>query len=135
MFKLIKILNSGVNVPEPVQLKKDKDMVFDPGVALKFSGGILTMCSTTERPTHISHGYGKAGSDHAVCYEIFDNMLFEAEIADDPYELKVGDKIDLDTDNKGYTSLVSTVNTEEVATVIDLCGAKELGDKIVIKFN
>ena len=135
MFKLIKIQNSGVNVPELITLKKDEDTVFPAGVALVMKNGLINICDIDTKPTHISFGCGKAGKSEAVCFEIYGNMFFETELSDDIGDLKVGSNADLDTDPDGYVSFVSTANPSGFVRVCDTCGAKHIGNKIVVKFN
>lgn len=136
MFKLIKIINAGVNVPEPVALKKETSLFIEAGTALiKGTSGALSFCPSDEKPEFISIGRALAGEGEVSCYAVEDNMIFETRIAGNPSSLKVGDKIVLIEDDNGCTSYCSSVTTNGVATITDLCGAKESSDRINVKFE
>ena len=98
-------------------------------------GGISFTLYHDEKPEFISIGRAWAGEGEVSCYAVEDNMIFETRIAGNPSSLKVGDKIVLIEDDNGCTSYCSSVTTNGVATITDLCGAKESSDRINVKFE
>ena len=134
MFKLIKILNSGVNVPEPKAYPTSGDVALEVGGALVLRGGLLRSAEEVEHPEFIAASSAKRGEKTILAYEIFENMLFEAPILASPEGLTIGEKLTLyrvDTSAVG----VSSTTTAGVATIHDLMGAEKAGDKIVVQFK
>ena len=101
MFKLIKIQNSGVNVPEPMILGKSAGIEIKIGEALILEEGLLYPCTATTKPTHVAIRNANYDEDLAVVYEVNSNMLFETTVDDDPTDLKVGEKVTISTDEDG----------------------------------
>lgn len=134
MFKLIKILNSGVNVPENVKLPKSTSLEVKMGSALTLAGGSVANCGASAAPTYIAAQNAAAGESSVLCYAVSGNMLFETTVSAAPAALKIGDKVTLGTDADGAAVNVTATTTSGVATVIDLAGAKNAGDKITVKF-
>ncbi len=134
MFRLIKIENSGVNVPETLKLPKPASLAVKAGTALTLTGGYLTMCTSTSVPTHIS--LEAAGSDKSTvyCYAVNGNMRFETTVSANPSSLSLGDKVTLSSDANNCTVSVTATTTSGVATIVDLCNAKAIGDKVTVKF-
>ena len=134
MFKLIKIINSGVNVPEPKILKKGERTV-SSGEALVLSAGTLTPCPATTVPTHIALSGARADETSVACAEIMPNMVFECPVTEGtPLTITVGTKVCL-TQKSGKTVGVNSTTTSGVATVYDTLGASSIGDKILITFR
>ena len=134
MFKLIKIQNSGVNVPEPTTLSKGNRAVCR-GELLILSGGKVASPTTTTLPTHIALGEASADENTVTCAQICPQMLFECPVKEGtPSTLVVGSKVCLALEN-GSAVGVSTTTTSGVATVYDTLGAEEPGDKILITFR
>ena len=134
MFKLIKILNSGVNTPEPVILPK-ADAALTSGELVLLSGGKLTKATATSTPTHIALASAKATDAEAVCAAITPDMIFECPVAAGvPANLVVGTKVCLEIQN-GTTVGVNSTTTSGVASVYDTMAAYAIGDKILVKFN
>ena len=133
MFKLIKILNSGVNVPEPVSVKKSPDTLIKLGSALVVEDGSARYAAATEKPTHISLCEAGIGKDSLAAYEVFSNMLFEAPVFANPTGITVGSKLTLHVDDEAAIGLTS-VTAGGVATVVDCSEALLEGDEITVKF-
>ena len=133
MFRLIKIENSGVNVPEPVLLKKDTATKIAIGTALVINEGIAVMCGSAAKPEYISYENAPAENDTVLCYRVNSNMLFEVAVTAEPTSLTVGSKVTLAADEDGCMSLVSAT-AGGAAEVADLCSAKLAGDKITVRF-
>lgn len=134
MFKLIKIVNSGVNVPEIIKLPKSSSLNIKMGSALTLSGGYASMCTATASPTHIAAENADTTKDSVSCYEVNSNMLFETVFSAAPTSLTLGDKVTLATDANNCTVKVSATTTSGVATIVDLMNAKAAGDKVTVKF-
>ena len=135
MFKLIKILNSGVNVPEPIRLPKAQDLKIKIGSALLFSGGTITACPSDTTPTHISMEDAGTDKNTVLCHDVTPNMLFETYIYTYLQGTAVGDKVELIRDEDGMAVCVDTYATDTgVATVVDLMGSRVEGDHIIVKF-
>lgn len=134
MFKLIKILNSGANTPEPVILPKAESAIVQ-GELLVLSGGKLTKAGASTRPTHIALSAAKAADAEAVCAEICVDMIFECPVAaGTPSTLAAGTKVCIEIAD-GTTVGVNTTTASGVATVYNTMSAAAIGDKILVKFN
>ena len=134
MFKLIKILNSGTNVPESVKLPKSPDLDVKMGSALILSGGTVANCTATTSPTYIAAQNAVNGEDKVLCYPISPDMLFETVFNEPSESVVIGAKVKLCTDDDGSAVNVSADTASGVATVVDLMGAKNAGDKVTVKF-
>ena len=134
MFKLTKIQNSGVNVPEPQILPKG-EVAIARGSALIISGGKVSAAGTTTLPTHIALADAKAADATIPCAQIHTNMVFECPVKEGtPATLVPGAKVCL-VQEGGNTIGVNTTTTSGVATVYDTLGAAKVGDKILITFR
>lgn len=134
MFKLTKIINSGVNVPEPCKLAKNADTVIKAGSAVKLSDGCVTNCTATDTPTYIALENATAGSLYVTCFEVTPEMRFEVRINADPSALKIGNKVTLGIDADGSATEVTATTASGVATVTELFGTSSAGNKITVKF-
>ena len=134
MFKLIKILNSGVNVPENTVLEKPVSLKINCGSAIAIADGYASVCPATTKPTHIAVQTTKDGSKTVLCHAVNENMLFETTVKAVPTALSIGDKVTLANDDDNCASHVSSTLTGGVATIVDLMGASAIGDKITVKF-
>ena len=134
MFKLIKIQNSGVNVPEPTILKKSTDNAIKLGEALILEDGLLIACPSTVIPSYVALCNAKHEDSEITVFEINSNMLFETTVNTTPASLLVGEKVTLACDDDGSTVMVTATTSAGVATIVDLMGASKSGDKITVKF-
>lgn len=135
MFKLIKIQNSGVNVPEPMLLKKSASLVVKIGEALVITDGLLAKCPATTTPTHISLSNGEYGESEVTVFEVNSNMIFETTVNADPSMLDIGAKVTIANAPDSSATRVSATTASGVATIVDLMNAENVGDKINVKFN
>ena len=133
MFKLIKIENSGVNVPEPIALAKYTDTRICIGSALTVVGGKAVNCDTAAAPQYIAYENADESASEVLCYRISGDMLFEVATSAAPTSIAVGDKLTLAEDEDGCIALVSAT-TGGCAEVVELLGAKVKGDKITVRF-
>ena len=132
MFKLIKILNSGTNVPEPRRVKNGGANIV-AGCALNYSAGTVVSCTATSVPDCIAI-CDAAAADEALVYDITPDMLFEVTVTADPASVAVGNALTLAVDEDGIAYGVTATTSGGVATVYDLAGASAAGDKITVKF-
>ena len=133
MFKLTKIENGRQNVPEPEYLDATASEAISIGEALVLTGGKLTKCGATNKPTYISMGELSASATKrniAVC-RVEPNQVFEVECSASPSSLVPGDKVTITTDALGVTA----TTTSGVATVVNTNGAALAGDKITVRFS
>ena len=134
MFKLTKIQNSGVNVPEPQILPKG-EVAIVRGAVLVMGGGKVIAAGATTLPTHIALADAKATDATVPTAQINANMVFECPVKEGtPATLVPGAKVCL-VQEGGNTIGVNTTTTSGVATVYDTLGAEKIGDKILITFR
>ena len=134
MFRLIKIQNSGANVPEPKKVAKGNLEIVN-GEVLVLTSGKASVPSATTLPTHIALSGAKVADTSATLAEIFPEMVFECPVLEGtPASLVVGTKVCLAM-NDGKAVGVNTTTNSGVATVYDTLGASEIGDKILITFR
>ena len=134
MFKLIKILNSGVNVPEISKLEKPSSLKIKRGSALILNGGLAANCSETQAPAYIAISDADNGTEEVVCHAVNSDMLFETTVNASPEALLIGNKVTLGKDSDSNICCVSATTASGVATIVDLMGAGKSGDKITVKF-
>lgn len=125
MFIVKKILGARINVPEPE--KHIAGTAITQGMALTLTGGKLVAATGT--PTHIALGAAKA-DEEVACYAVLPAMHFEVPVTAAPTSLKEGDKVTIAEGSLGVTATTQS----GVATIVDLNGAKALGDLIMVKF-
>lgn len=134
MFKLIKIVNSGVNVPEPIRMPKASETVIKAGTLLTVNAGVLKNCTATTAPTYVALADSIVGVTEATVAQIDHNMYFEAPVTAEPNALSIGDKVTLAVDSDGAAYGITATTSSGVATVVELAGATAAGDKITVKF-
>ena len=108
MFKLIKILGAGNNVPEPIKFPIDGTRAYDKGFIFFIIDGVLTTRSTdkTNRKVILLESIpANSGRDFVWGYYVTDNMVFEVDLCWPDY-FPVGsclsfheDDVDLGIDN------------------------------------
>ena len=126
MFKLIKIENGRMNVPEPEYLVANTDLA--AGQAVSLSSGKLVKNTTT--PTHITLASAKANDAKVPCVRIESAQVYEVPVSATP-TASVGAKVAISTDG---TSVGGAASETGIATVVSLNGAKVSGDKITVRF-
>lgn len=134
MFKLIKIQNSGINVPELEKHTKSYSKVIKAGEALIFDEGEMASCPTTTMPTHMSFATAGEDVDYVICYPITGDMLFETTIKHDPSALFTGSKVTLGKDTDNCSICVTADTNSGFVTIVDKMDATKAGDKVTVKF-
>jgi len=132
MFKLIKIQNARMNVPEPEFLEVTASEAVAMGEALVLSSGKLTKCGATTKPTYIAMAALTAAASNRVIpvCRVESNQLYEVAVNATPTSLNVGDKVTLHTDGL----VVTATTTSGVAEIADKNGAAASGDKLIVRF-
>ena len=132
MFKLAKIENGRMNVPEPeyIEVKEAEAVVI--GEDLVLTAGKLTKCGSTTVPGYISMGEVSASATKRViaACRIEENQVYEVEVTEAPTSLVPGAKVTISADALGVTA----TTTSGVAKVVALNGASAIGDKITVRF-
>jgi hypothetical protein len=134
MFKLIKILNSGSNVPEPIYLPVN-GINAKVGTAMNLTAGKLSHCSATVVPTHVLLKDVKTSDQVALCYKISPDMQFEAPVNGSCASLYAGAKVKLYTNADLAAVGVSNDTASGVAKIVSLDGATAAGDKVTVVFD
>ena len=131
MFKLIRIENARMSVPEPQFYEATAGEAISLGEALVLAAGKLTKCGATTAPAFIAMGSVSADATArtvAVC-PVAENQLYEVPVSAAPASLVVGDKVTLHTDGMQVTA----TKTDGVVTIVNTNGAAAAGDKIVVR--
>ena len=131
MFKLLKIENARMNVPEPVFHEATAGEAIAIGEALVLTSGKLTKCGATTKPEFIAIGQLSASAADrkvAVC-RVESNQVYEVPVTAAPTSLKVGDKVTIHTDGLQVTA----TKDGGVVTVESINGAAAAGDTIVVR--
>ena len=131
MFRLLKIENARMNVPEPEYLEVTDGEAVAEGEALVLASGKLTKCGATAAPAYIAMGVKTAADTKRtipVC-RVEKNQVYAVPVTAVPTALKIGDKVTLYADGMQVTATTSG----GVITVVDLCGATAIGDEIIVR--
>ena len=126
MFKLIKIENGRMNVPEPEYYLSNAALACGQTVAL--SGGKLV--ANTATPTHITLGAASAANEKVPCVRLESSQVYEVPVSATPTSLAVGDKVTVASGGKEVTA----TKDGGIATIVSLEDAKAAGDKITVRF-
>ena len=134
MFKLLKITNSGANVPEPERLSLSTQSTVSRGApAYLKDGKMIALNSASETlPTHIA--VRAISGKNALCYHVTPDMVFETQVAADPTNMVVGSEYLLSSDGS-FVSATKVSGTVRGATLLSKNGATKLGDKIIVAFR
>ena len=133
MFKLVKIPNAGVNVPEPEKLPCQFNFDVDAGCCAVYnpSLNLLALGDQTENPTHILIHNAKKGDKTAICYRISPDMIFETTLIGSPAELHNGMTVEFALKNGLVAYAASDLKSGPVI-IYSLDGATKSGDKILV---
>lgn len=135
MFKLVKILNRGVNVAEGIYLPTQNGAAYTLGEAVKLSGGVVVPATATDTPTHIVGECLTAGERARVfCYPVCPDMVFETTFSAAPTGVAVGDKVTLGIEG-GKALSVTATKTSGVAEIHYMANAFALGDAVLVRFS
>lgn len=135
MFRLVKILNAGTNVPELFRLPATAETAYHEGDALVLTSGALTHATATSKPTYVAAADAAAGVDTVPVYAVTPDMIFEAPLSAAPTGLTVGSVVTLAVNSASAAYGVTATTTGGVATVVDLCHATASGDIVRVNFR
>ncbi len=117
MFKLVKISNTGPNVPEPEYLMPDYDgELYKAGDALVLSDGVLVKASASEKPQFIAMSDMKVPADNDVKHylhpvvRITPDMVFECPLQKKDGgegDLIMGQVVTINDEANGITNITS----------------------------
>lgn len=131
MFRLIKIENARMNVPEPVFHEVKASEAVQLGEALVLTSGKLTKCGATAKPEFIAMADCAADAANRLIpvARVEANQLYEVPVTAAPTSLVEGSKVTLHTDGMQVTATTA----DGVVTVENLNGATAAGDTIVVR--
>ncbi|HBJ18270.1 MAG TPA: hypothetical protein DDY70_00780 [Clostridiales bacterium] len=136
MFRPVRILNAGTNVPEIFRLPATASTAYKAGDALVLTSGALTHAAATSKPTYIAAADTAAGESLVPVYAVTPDMIFEAPLSAAPTGLVIGSVVTLAVDSTGSNAYgVTSTTTSGVATIVDLCHAAASGDTVRVKFQ
>jgi hypothetical protein len=134
MYKLIKILNARINVPEIERISLESAVTVCRAMPVIIAGGTLTVFSSkSERlPTHMT--LADTSGKEVFCYPLTPDMVFEVSAAQDPTGMKVGSEYLLSEDGKSITAAAASGGYRG-ATLMNKNGAKATGDSLLVSFR
>jgi hypothetical protein len=133
MFKLIKILGAGRNVPEPKTYSLSENVTLPYGTVAVLSNGKLTAANaaSTTSATHLV--LADTNGKEALLARITPGMIFEAPLKGTPTALKADAEYALSEDGEGVSPTVVSGSVRG-ARLYDACGAKASGDSVLVYF-
>ena len=131
MFRLLKIENARINVPEPEFHDAKTGEAISLGEALVLSAGVLTKCGATATPEFISMCNLSASetSRNIPVARVTKDQVYEVPVTAAPTSLKAGDKVTLHTDGLQVTA----TTTDGKITIINTNGANAAGETILVR--
>ena len=134
MYKLIKITNTGTNVPEPMRLPLSEAASCERAVPFYTENGILTPvnASATRLPTHMT--ICEVNGKDVLCYEITPQMVFGVKTASSPDAMTVGTEYVLSADGSAVSASKVTGSLRG-AVLLSKDGAKNAGDEVFVAFR
>ena len=136
MFKLIKILNSGVNVPEIEKFPCAHGLELDAGSCVLYDNdrGEIYVGAEVSCPPFIVAKAVKKDDTFALCYRISPGMIFEVPVIGDPANISPGLSVELMIESGRGAYAISDTDGGP-AKIYSLEGATKSGDKVLITFN
>ncbi len=140
MIKLVKMMNSGVNVPEPIQLKFNSTIELKAGHFCYMKNGDISTWqeNSRERLLYVLRDpMLEVYPCYLLCYIVTPDMVFEAEVANKPHEVSVGQTFRFDDNDDELLYSITTQGVDEsnlVGTVIDSTAYPRTG-KVLVQFN
>ena len=133
MFKLIKILGAGRNVPEPKTYSLLESVTLPYGTVAVLSNGMLTAAnaSSTTPATHLV--MADTNGKTALLARITPDMIFEVPLKGTPTALKTNAEYALSEGGEGI-SATTVSGSVRGARLYDACGAKASGDSVLVYF-
>lgn len=131
MFKLIRVENGRMNVPEPVFHEVTANEAVVLGEALVLKNGKLSLCGATTPPEFIAMAdCTKAAEKRLIpVARVESNQLYEVPINAPATSLVPGSKVTLHTDGLQVTA----TTTAGVVTIENTNGATVAGDTVIVR--
>ena len=137
MFKLVKILSSGPNVPEPIRVRHNSNDEVTRGCIYHLDSDYVSADSYENGPLVLSLQNIEYDSDidTLLCYLITSDMIFEATVKNKPESVTIGQKFCIAKNNYSQPCLVSTTLSDDEANgiIIDNFDYNRTG-KVLVKF-
>ncbi len=134
MFKLIKINNARINVPEPVRLTLGSSVTLERGTPVILKGGTLSAVTAASEalPTHVT--LAPVNGTEALVYELTPDAVLEVTVSGSPTALTVGEEYLLTSDGKQLSTTAAS-GTKRGARLVSKTGAVSAGDAVLIRFR
>lgn len=134
MFKIVKLLNARVGIPETLNVPVTSGVTYTAGTAVTLSSGAAVHCAATDAPKYIVAADADASKDaYVTVYPLLGDAIVEAPVSAAPTSLKIGNKVTLTVNTAGEAIGVTATTTSGVAEIYSLCGAAASGDKLLLK--
>ncbi len=136
MYKLIKITNTGCNVPEPMRMPFMATATCTRGTPFYVENGVYAAVHSTSKrlPTHVSLEAIKSKKE-LLCYQITPQMVFSVKTSGSPIAMSVGVEYLLSEDGKTLTTNKAALGDYRGAVLVAKNGAKEIGDEVFVSFR
>ena len=137
MFILKKILNSSNAVPECIRVKIASEQNIAKGMLLaETDGGKVKNFLAGDKVAYVSCEDVKMGEkEDILCYAVTPDMIFSAVANEDLRSVAPGSTTALTCCDAGYLCFVTSDPTRDDVTIISNSGAKQFGDRLLIKLN
>ena len=134
MFKLIKILNMGANVPEPEMRPCDPNVPLKAGTCLMYdiSHNMVYPNDQITYPSHVLIKDINKGDNFALCYRLSSNMVFEVPLIGNPANVCGGMTLELVCDDNGAYAVSDKDGGP--AFVYSIENATKSSDKVLVTF-
>ncbi len=137
MFKLVKIFNSGTNVPEHVYMPVMNASPAVPGslMCLIEDGYLENDFSNPTRPLYIISEYLNEEMNNVLCYRVTKDMLFEAPMFDGYNIANAYAPLTPYYTNNGIGGVKLAEGEEHVVANLYSYGPNQSGGKTLLTFN
>ena len=136
MFKLVKILNSGCNVAEPIRVRCAISRNYTQGAAGRITGvknKPAENCTGDAIPDFIFGEESKSRSGKIIkAYPVSRHMIFITTFSEDPTGLLNGDHVTFSNTGDKVTAVKDGGGCVEI---YDMNGATKAGDSVYVRFD
>ncbi len=136
MFKLLKIFNSGSNVPENIRMPIMNSNPAAPGTLLYLtSDGYVESGYNPSAPLFIAVEQVDESLTEVICYRITPDMLFEAPMFDGYDSAYTGSPLTPILTSDGFGGVKLAESEGEAAATLCYCVTVKSGDNVLLTFN
>ena len=136
MFKLVKILNSGSNVAEPIRVRAGIGVGYQKGAAgylVANNSAPAKPCSGDAVPDIIFGEYAPSRSGKVIkAYPVSRHMIFVTTFDEDPTDVTNGDHVTFTTNGGAITTDTEGGGCVEI---YNMNGATKAGDPVYVRFD